>query len=99
MRRAARIDTNQPEIVKGLRDRGCVVAHLHTIGRGVPDICVGFGGRNYLFEIKDPTRPLSQRMLTSDEKIWHKMWNEKGRVDIIESVEQAMDIITKDLKK
>jgi len=99
MRRAARIDTNQPEIVNGLRERGCVVAHLHTIGKGVPDICVGFGGRNYLFEIKDPRRPLSQRRLTPDEKIWHKTWNEKGRADIIETIEQAMEIMIKDLEK
>ena len=98
MRRAARVDGNQPEVVAKLREKGCVVSHLHTIGMGVPDILVGYGGRNYLFEIKDPTRPLSQRRLTQDEQRWHIAWNEKGSVHTIESAEQGMTIILNDLK-
>ena len=99
MRRNARVDENQPQIVENLRKEGCVVTHLHTLGRGVPDICVGYGGRNYLFEIKDPRKPPSQRRLTPDEARWHSFWNEGGRVYIIETAKQAMDIIKKDLNK
>ena len=48
-----RIDANQPEIVDGLRRIGATVRSTATIGIGFPDICVGFRGKNYLFEIKD----------------------------------------------
>lgn len=40
-RRAARVDRNQPEIVAELRERDYIVVHLHTLGKGVPDILVG----------------------------------------------------------
>lgn len=99
MRRAARVDSNQPEIVAKLREYGCLVLHLHTLGRGVPDICVGYGGRNYLFEIKDPRKPPSQRRLTKDENEWHLIWQLKGQVDVIETALQAIKIIEKDLEK
>jgi len=34
MRRAARADTNQPDIVRKLRSLGASIWHTHTIGRG-----------------------------------------------------------------
>ena len=37
---AARADANQPEIVECLRRLGYLVAHTHTLGRGLPDIIV-----------------------------------------------------------
>ncbi len=96
MRRAARVDSNQPEIVENLRKLGCEVLHLHQLGNGAPDICVGFGGRNYLFEIKDPRKTPSQRRLTPDELLFHNKWNVFGRVHIIETANQAFEIIKKD---
>lgn len=39
-----RVDRNQAEIVKALREAGASIAHLHTIGHGVPDILVGVQG-------------------------------------------------------
>ena len=44
MRRAARIDRNQPEIVKALRQVGAHVTSLAAVGDGVPDLLVGFQG-------------------------------------------------------
>jgi|LakMenEpi03Aug12_release.lakeMendotaPanAssembly.Ray.scaffolds.fasta_scaffold494053_2 hypothetical protein len=40
MRKIARVDANQPEIVKALRKAGFHVTHLHTIGGGVPDLLI-----------------------------------------------------------
>lgn len=51
MRRAARIDANQPEIVKALR-----AIHGVTVALEHDDIFVGYKGRNYWFEIKDPEK-------------------------------------------
>ena len=48
-RRAAKIDSNQPEIVDALRAIPGVTVQL-----GMDDILVGHKGRNYWFEIKEP---------------------------------------------
>ena len=87
MRRNAKVDSNQPAIVEALRGVGASVAHTHMIGRGFPDIVVGFRGVNYLMEIKDGSLAPSRRKLTEDEQDWHNVW--RGDVVIVESVEDA----------
>ncbi len=74
MRKRARIDANQPAIVKALRQVGCSVLVLSQLGDGAPDILVGRAGRNYLLEIKDGERPPSERKLTKDEQTFHNSW-------------------------
>lgn len=91
MRRAARIDENQREIVAALRAAGATVEPLHFVGRGFPDILVGYCGRNYLIEIKDGRKPPSRRRLTPDEQAWHERW--RGQVAVAESVDDALEII------
>ena len=91
MRRAAKVDRNQAEIVKALRSAGCTVQSLAAIGKGCPDILVGYRGRNYLFEIKDPTQPLSKQALKPDQIVWRSNWN--GVLGTITSFEQAFSII------
>ena len=91
MRRAARVDENQREIVAALRAAGATVEPLHFVGRGFPDILVGYRGRNYLIEIKDGRKPPSRRRLTPDEQAWHERW--RGQVAVAESVEDALKII------
>lgn len=88
---AKRIDANQPAIVKALRKLGASVQTLHEVGKGCPDIAVGFRGANYLIEIKDGTKPPRKRKLTDDEQEWHAKWN--GTVYVVESIEQAMEVI------
>lgn len=91
MRIAAKIDANQNEIVKALRQVGCTVQSLAATGKGCPDLLVGFRGVNLLFEVKDGSKPKSARKLTPDQVIWHGGWN--GEVYVVESVEQALEII------
>lgn len=88
MRRAAKIDRNQPEIVEVLRKVGASVQPIHVIGKGCPDILVGFRGVNYVFEIKDGALFPSERKLTSDEEDWFKKWN--GDVRVVETVEDVL---------
>jgi Holliday junction resolvase len=71
MRRMARVDGNQAAIVKDLRQIGCEVQHLHTIGKGCPDLLVAFKGVWYLVEVKDGEKPAAQQKLTPDEVAWH----------------------------
>ena len=86
-----RVDGNQAEIVGALRDIGASVHPLHMVGRGFPDVCVGFRGRNYLLEIKDGNKPPSRRKLTPDEKKWHQTWN--GQVTIVKNIDEALATI------
>ena len=94
MRRAANIDGNQPEIVAALRKAGATVQTLAAQGKGVPDLLIGFGGRNILAECKDPNalRGRAQALqLTPDEARWHDAW--LGQVTIITSVEEALALL------
>ena len=91
MRRAARIDANQNEIVQHLRDVGASVFVTSGVGAGFPDIVVGFRGATYLIEIKDGNQPPSKRKLTKAEKKFHDGWN--GQVDVAKNTDEALKII------
>lgn len=86
-----KVDANQKVIVAAIRRMGATVLHLHTIGKGCPDIAVGFQKRNYFFEIKDGSNIPSKRKLTPDEVEFHAMW--RGQVTVIESIEDAIQYI------
>lgn len=86
-----RIDSNQRIIVRDLRNMGYTVCVLSDVGKGCPDIVVGIENRNFLFEIKDGSRPPSKQALTTFEQQWHAQW--RGQVDIIRSAKEAADII------
>ena len=61
MRRRAKVDDNQPAVVKLFRQLGWSVVHTHMVGSGFTDIVCGKNGINYLVEIKDGSKPLSAR--------------------------------------
>ena len=90
--RIARVDRNQKEIVDAFRKLGCSVVHLHTVGHGCPDICIGKNGINILVEIKDYAQPESKQKLTEDEKKFHESW--RGDIRVISTVEQAAQLIS-----
>ena len=92
MRRAAKTDDNQAEIVAALRKIGATVQPLHAIGQGCPDILVGWRGMNTILEIKDGKKPPSARKLTEDQEKWHAAW--RGQVTVVETVEQAIEAVT-----
>jgi Holliday junction resolvase len=88
MRRAARTDRNQREIVRAFRQIGATVQILSAVGHGCPDVLCGFRGQNILVEIKDGSKPPSARNLTADQVLWHAKW--AGQVCVAESVEDAV---------
>lgn len=89
MRRAAKIDANQTEIVKALRQMGCTVQSLAAVGDGCPDLLVGAHGVTLLVEVKDGTKPPSARRLTPDQEVWHRNWT-GGPVAIVTDLEGAV---------
>jgi Holliday junction resolvase len=91
MRRAAKIDANQPLIVRALRDAGASVLSLANMGKGCPDLLVGVQGKNFLMEVKDPSQPHSQRKMTADELAFHASW--RGHHAVVETPEEALKVI------
>ena len=88
MRRAGRTDSNQQEIVKAFRQIGASVQLLSSVGKGCPDVLVGFRGRNVLVEVKRPKLSPSQH-LTKDQIDWHANWG--GQVCVAESISDAVE--------
>lgn len=93
MRRAAKIDANQKEIVKALRQLGASVLLLHRVGQGCPDALVGRCGINVLLELKDGSLSPSRQRLTPDEKNFFDSWG--GQVAVVTSVKEAVDAVLK----
>ncbi len=91
MRRLARADRNQAEIVDALRAVGATVQVLSNVGDGCPDLLVGFRGLNLLLEVKDGSLPPSHRLLTPAQVDWHMRWT--GHVAVVASVEMALRAI------
>ena len=89
MRRAAKIDINQPAIVRELRSLGASVQPLHAVGDGCPDLLVGYRDKNYLIEIKNLDG--RGRKLTNDQIKWHIKWH--GEVVIATSPIEAVGYI------
>ena len=92
MRRAAKIDSNQPEIVAALRAAGASVQPLHAVGEGVPDLLVGIRGKTCLLEVKDGAKPPSARRLTPAQIEWHAAWR-GSPVAVVCTAEEALALI------
>lgn len=92
MRRAAKTDANQPEIVQALRKAGATVHSLAAVGDGCPDLLVGYSAKTALMEVKDGSKPPSARQLTPDQMDWHANWR-GGTVAIVTDVESALRVL------
>lgn len=92
MRRAARIDVPQPDIVQAIRDIGGEVTHLHALGRGVADLLVSYRQRWLVLEVKDGAKPPSKRRLTPDEVRW--IGKQHAPVYVVTSAAEAVGILT-----
>ena len=67
MRRAAKRDHSEPEIIAALKNLGCSVEQLS--GEDIPDLLVGYRGVNFLFEVKT-----GSAALTEGQRKWHEGW-------------------------
>lgn len=91
MRRAARVDDNQDQIVKALRAIGATV-RVVTQGNGLPDLLVGYRGQTVLMEVKDGKKPPSARKLTEAEQKFFDEWR-GGLLVVVESIDDAIDAL------
>jgi Holliday junction resolvase len=83
---AKRTDTNQARIVAALRKAGATVVPLHTIGKGCPDLLVGYRTKNYLLEVKTDTGKK-----TPDQQEFFDTW--RGSCQIVHTVDEALEAI------
>lgn len=87
-----KVDANQKVIVEQLRRLGCSVAITSSLGKGFPDFVVSRSGScNFLIELKDGSKPPSQRKLTPDEQKFHAEW--KGQVDVCNNLDEILKVI------
>lgn len=95
MRRAARRDHGEQDIIKALRACG---AHVKVINdEGTFDLLVGYIGpsgyqHTLLLEVKDGTKPPSARRLTPAEAKFHEEWP-LSNLFIVTSVEDAVALL------
>lgn len=87
MRRAARVDANQDQIVAALRAAG---ASVEVIGKPV-DLLVGWKGQNWLVECKDGSKTPGNRPLTRAQKDFIPNW--RGQVSVVLSPAAAIALI------
>ena len=91
-RRAARVDDNQKDIVKALRQfPGITVALTHD------DIFVGYKGKNFWFEVKNPdvVSPITGEprpsAIKKSQKDIRRTWC--GQYDIVWKIDQILEIL------
>ncbi len=90
--RIRKVDANQKKIMQLCRRiPGLSVATIHTVGNGLPDLILGFCGKNYLVELKDGAKMKSQKKLTKDEVEFHEEWN--GQICVCESIDDILKLI------
>lgn len=90
--RAAKIDANQEAVVTALRAAGATVQSLAGVGKGVPDLLVGYQGQTLLMEVKDGNKNPSARLLTEDQLRWHSGWK-GGALAVVDSPDAALRMI------
>jgi len=81
MRQAAKIDSNQPEIVDSFKAHGASVKYT-PVGDGFPDLVVGYNKRNYLIEVKSEKGKLRKEQIK-----FFGDWN--GQADVIRTQEDV----------
>jgi hypothetical protein len=74
-------DANEQMIVAALQRVGASVEPISI--RNVPDLLVGFRGRNYLLEIKT-----ASGAETPGQKLWAQLW--MGQRAVVRTVDEAL---------
>jgi hypothetical protein len=88
IRTAARIDENQPEIVKQMRKVGLEVEII-----GLPsDLLVARNRVTVVVEVKNPDKSPSERRLTDAELIFYTKWHHKALYCVIETDQDVIDL-------
>jgi hypothetical protein len=83
---ARRIDENQGIIVETLRKAGATVILLHAVGKGVPDLLIGYRGVTALIEVKNP---VLKGKLNTLQRAWVDEWR-GSLVHVVHTPDEAI---------
>ncbi|WKZ71121.1 MAG: hypothetical protein QY331_07635 [Melioribacteraceae bacterium] len=87
--RRKRKDNNHNEIQTKLAKLPAVsVVDISNFGNGIGDLLVGYAGKNFLFEIKNPNKKITY---TSAEEVFRRSWF--GNHYKIQSFDEACNIL------
>ncbi len=93
MRRSARVDANQKEIVAALRNSGAVVVVVSAL-KNFCDIIVFYNGQTHIVEIKDGKKPRSATKLTEGEQRCKDLVESVGvPYNVVYSVDDALELL------
>ena len=100
--RAAKVDANQPKLVKALERAGAVVLSIHIVKKAF-DVLVGFRGELFIMEIKNPeylpkeyNRERLVKSLTEGETECMNKFKKVGvPYYIVATIEEALNVIHK----
>lgn len=88
-RYARRVDKSQPKIVEALRAAGCTVLSLAPLGKGAPDLAVGYRGFTYLMECKSPEYCKAHPERIEEQRAWARKWG-GGPVILVSTADEAL---------
>lgn len=93
MIRHGRIDSTHREVVEALRGIGASVQPLSDVGKGCPDLLVGYRGRNILLEVKGEAsrKKNPPHGLTDAQRRWHRTWEGLGFIAC--NAEEAIELV------
>jgi len=83
-----KVDKNQKDVVKALRDYGADVFLLHTVGGGIPDLLVCYEEQTILMEVKDG----ADKKLTPQQITLFAAWK-GGPLYRVNSVQEAVEVL------
>jgi Holliday junction resolvase len=83
-----KVDKNQKDVVKALRDYGADVFLLHTVGGGIPDLLVCYEEQTILIEVKDG----EDKKLTPQQVTLFESWK-GGPLHRVNSVQNAIEVL------
>jgi hypothetical protein len=90
VRRAARRDANEREIIEALHKAGAYVKQIND--EGAFDLLCWHAGKTLLLEVKDGKKPPSARKLTEAEAAFHAEWP-GDNLFIVNSVDEALALL------
>jgi hypothetical protein len=92
MKYGVKKDANHNEIVDALEKAGAYVLDMSHVGRGFPDLIVGFKSETILMEIKNPKTSYGKKGLNKNQLKWKENWL-GGAYCVVDSPDAALRMI------
>ena len=92
MKYGAKKDANHHEVVEAMQKAGASVIDMSHVGRGFPDLIVGFQSKTILMEIKNPKTAYGKRGLNKNQLKWKEQWT-GGTYCVVDGPEAALRMI------